>query len=53
MSWIQCKHIEPNPNKPKPKVLHPPTHKRENTIAQPSTVNQVGVKPIIMEGDVS
>ena len=53
MSWKQCKHKDPNPNKPKPKVLHPPSYKQENTIAQPSTANQVGVKPIIMGGDLA
>ena len=53
MSWIQCKHKDDNINRATPKVLHPPSHKKENTIAQPSTANQVGVKPIIMGGDVS
>ena len=52
MSWKQYKHKDPNPNNPKPKVFHPPTHKKENTIAQQSSTNQVGVKSIVMGGDV-
>ena len=52
MSWKQKIHHDDDINRPKPKVLHPPTHKEENLLAQPSTSNEVAVKDIVMGGDV-
>ena len=52
MSWKQCKHKDPNINRATPKVLHPPSHRNENTLAQPSSSNQVSVKSIVMGGDL-
>ena len=52
MSWKQKMHHDDDINRPKPKVLHPPSHKEENILAQPSTSNEVAVKDIVMGGDV-
>ena len=52
MSWKQKIHHDDDINRPKPKVLHPPSHKKENLLAQPSTSNEVAVKDIAMGGDV-
>lgn len=52
MSWHQHSHRDPDINKAKPTPLHPPTHSKENLLAQESTTKQVAVKPIIMGGDV-